>query len=61
MQKIYDFTNENVGAFKSLFDFSNAHVLTVLGSGDQYFTSLLNGAKILKFLIIILLLGIIFY
>lgn len=45
MQKIYDFTNENVGAFKSLFDFSNARVLTVLGSGDQYFTSLLNGAK----------------
>jgi hypothetical protein len=45
MQKIYDFTNENVSAYKDLFDFSNARVLTVLGSGDQYFTSLLNGAK----------------
>ena len=40
MQKIYDFTNENVSAYKDLFDFSNARVLTVLGSGDQYFTYL---------------------
>ena len=45
MQKIYDFTDENVSAYKDIFDFSNARVLTVLGSGDQYFTSLLNGAK----------------
>ena len=45
MQKIYDFTTENVSAYKDIFDFSNARVLTVLGSGDQYFTSLLNGAK----------------
>ena len=45
MQKIYDFTNENVSAYKDLFEFSNASVLTVLGSGDQYFTYLLNGAK----------------
>ncbi|MEG0960743.1 MAG: hypothetical protein RSE60_06630, partial [Erysipelotrichaceae bacterium] len=43
--KVYGFTNENVSSFKDLYDFDNADVLTVLGSGDQYFTSILNGAK----------------
>ena len=61
MQKIYDFTNENVSAYKDLFDFSNARVLTVLGSGDQYFTSLLNGAKNIEVFDYKLLLGITFY
>lgn len=42
---VYDFTNENVGAYPSLYDFEGKSVLTVLGSGDQYFTALLNGAK----------------
>ena len=38
-------TNENVASFKQLYNFDMANVLTVLGSGDQYFTSLLNGAS----------------
>ena len=45
MEKVYGFTNENLGAFKEHFNFDNASVLSVLGSGDQYFESLLNGAK----------------
>lgn len=38
-------TNENVACLNSLYDFDRANVLTVLGSGDQYFTSLLYGAN----------------
>lgn len=45
MEKVYGFTNENIGDFPKHFNFDNANVLTVLGSGDQYFVSLLNGAK----------------
>ncbi len=45
MEKVYGFTNENISAFPEFFSFDNARVLTVLGSGDQYFLSLLNGAK----------------
>ena len=45
MEKVYGFTNENLSSFPEIFNFSNAYVLTVLGSGDQYFSSLLNGAK----------------
>lgn len=45
MEKVYGFTNENIDAFPEFFYFDNASVLTVLGSGDQYFSSLLNGAK----------------
>ena len=45
MEKVYGFTNENLEALPKYFDFDNATVLTVLGSGDQYFSSLLNGAK----------------
>ena len=45
MEKVYGFTNENIDAFPEFFNFDNASVLTVLGSGDQYFSSLLNGAK----------------
>lgn len=44
-KKVYRFTNENVASFNDLYKFDNAKVLSVLGSGDQYFTSLLNGAS----------------
>jgi len=43
--KVYDFTNENVSCLKKIYNFNNARVLSVVGSGDQYFTSILNGAK----------------
>ena len=45
MEKVYGFTNENLEPFSTYFNFDNASVLTVLGSGDQYFESLLNGAR----------------
>lgn len=44
-EKVYDFSNENLTESFKLFDLPNKKVLTVLGSGDQYFTALLNGAK----------------
>lgn len=44
-RKVYRFTNENVASFNELYNFDNAKVLSVLGSGDQYFASLLNGAS----------------
>lgn len=43
--KVYPFTNENVSSYKKLFDFEDKDVLSVIGSGDQYFASLLYGAK----------------
>ena len=43
--KVYDFTNENVSCLKYLYHFDNSKVLSVVGSGDQYFASILNGAK----------------
>ena len=43
--KVYDFTNENVHCLKDLYHFENSKVITVLGSGDQYFASKLHGAK----------------
>lgn len=43
--KVYDFTNENVACLDYLYDFKNAKVLSIVGSGDQYFASILNGAK----------------
>ena len=45
MEKVYGFTNENVRVFSNYFDFNDANVLTVLGSGDQYFQAILDGAK----------------
>ena len=45
MRNIYGFTNENISSFSSLYNFDNAKVLSVLGSGDQYFASLLYRAK----------------
>lgn len=44
-KKVYDFTNENVACLKDLYHFENSKVLSVVGSGDQCLTSILNGAK----------------
>lgn len=44
-RKVYNFTNENLNSLNSIYNFDNAKILSVLGSGDQYFTSLLNGAS----------------
>lgn len=43
--KVYDFTNENVACLDYLYDFKDAKVLSIVGSGDQYFASILNGAR----------------
>ena len=43
--KIYKFTNENLTSFKELYDFEGKKVLSVIGSGDQYFASILYGAS----------------
>jgi hypothetical protein len=45
MERVYSFTNENLTGLSSLYNFENAKVLSVLGSGDQYFTAVLKGAK----------------
>ena len=45
VKRVYPFTNENVSCYQDLYNFENAKVLSVLGSGDQYFSSLLYGAK----------------
>lgn len=44
-EHVYSITNENLTAYQDLYNFSNARVLTVLGSGDQYLAALLYGAK----------------
>lgn len=43
--KVYDFTNENVACLKNIYHFENAEVLSIIGSGDQFFSSVLSGAK----------------
>lgn len=43
--RVYDFTNENVACLEHLYNFKGAKVLSIVGSGDQYFASILNGAK----------------
>ena len=45
MNKVYGFTNEFVAAYPKIYDFDNADVLSIIGSGDQYFTAMLAGAK----------------
>lgn len=47
-QNVYPFTNENLSSYQHIYDFDNSKVLTVLGSGDQYFSSLLYGAKTIE-------------
>lgn len=43
--KIYKFTNENITSFNKLYNFEGKKVLSVIGSGDQYFASILYGAE----------------
>lgn len=43
--RVYAFTNENVTSYQKIYHFDGANVLSVLGSGDQYFSSVLYGAK----------------
>lgn len=45
MEKVYAFTNENLTCLKDIYDFNGSRVLTVLGSADQYFSSILFGAQ----------------
>lgn len=45
MEYVYAFINENVTSFNSLYNFANTKVLSVLGSGDLYFSSLLHDAS----------------
>ena len=42
---IFTNSNEHLENYKKIYDFDNAKVLSVVGSGDQYFTSILNEAK----------------
>lgn len=43
--RVYPYTNENLVEYNNLFEFKDKNVLSVLGSGDQYFSFLLFGAK----------------
>ena len=45
MNKLYRFSNENLTSYQDLYDFKNKKVLSVIGSGDQYFSSILYGAE----------------
>lgn len=45
MKKVYPFTNENLSEYKRFFSFEGARIVSVVGSGDQYFASILNGAR----------------
>ena len=45
VEKIYTSSNECLENYKNIYNFDNSRVLSVVGSGDQYFTCLLNGAK----------------
>ncbi len=43
--KTYKFTNENLSSYNNLYNFKSSKILSVIGSGDQYFSSLLFGAE----------------
>ena len=43
--QVYLFSNENLRDYYKLFDFKGKNVLTVAGSGDQVFSSILYGSK----------------
>lgn len=45
MNKLYRFSNENLTSYQDLYDFKNKKVLSVIGSGDQYFSSILYRAE----------------
>ena len=44
-EKVYGFSNENLKSYEQLLNFTNAKVLSVIGSGDQYFSAILYGAS----------------
>jgi hypothetical protein len=41
----YLITNENLSAYNDIYHFTGKDILSVVGSGDQYFTCKLHGAK----------------
>lgn len=43
--KFYQFTNENLTSYEGIIDFAGSSILSVVGSGDQYFSSLLFGSE----------------
>lgn len=43
--RVYPFTNENLMEYSRIYDFKDKDVLSVVGSGDQYFSSLIFGAR----------------
>ena len=43
--KVYLFSNENLNSFNNIYNFDGSKILSVIGSGDQYFSSMLFGAK----------------
>lgn len=45
MNKLYKFSNENLTSYQDLYTFKDKKVLSVIGSGDQYFSSILYGAE----------------
>ena len=45
VEKIYTSSNECLENYQNIYNFDNSRVLSVVGSGDQYFTCLLNGAQ----------------
>ena len=45
LEKVYSFSNENLASYDNIYNFNDAKVLTVIGSGDQYLMSVLNGAR----------------
>ncbi|MDE6284403.1 MAG: hypothetical protein K2M17_01500 [Bacilli bacterium] len=44
-EKVYAFTNENVASYEKIFDFKGKDILSVIGSGDQYFAGILYEAR----------------
>lgn len=43
-ERTYSFTNENLTSYENIYNFKNKKVLSVIGSGDQYFSSILFGS-----------------
>lgn len=44
MSRVYPFTNENLSSYQEHINFNNRKVLSVIGSGDAYFSFLLFGS-----------------
>ena len=45
LEKEYIFNIKDIAVAHTIYDFDNADVLSIIGSGDQYFTAMLAGAK----------------